>query len=212
VGFFLPKKHLLFGRQFTSFASFPNKAYFRLNFEAMAFDYLKALHIIFIVTWFAGLFYIVRLFIYQTEALDKPEPARSILRAQLDLMAKRLWLGITWPSAILTLIFGFWTLSHRWGFMQLGFMHAKLAFVFLLYVYHIVCHRIYLQLQKGEARWTSNQLRLWNEAATVLLFAIVFLIVLKNLMDMVWGVIGLLVLSALLMAAIWGYKKIRERN
>jgi protoporphyrinogen IX oxidase len=180
--------------------------------SAMAFDYLKALHIIFIVTWFAGLFYIVRLFIYQTEAMERPEAERAILKPQLDLMAKRLWLGITWPSAILTLIFGFWVLSYRWGYMQLGFMHAKLAFVFLLYIYHFICHRIYKQLQNGVSKWTSNQLRLWNEGATVLLFAIVFLIVLKNLMDMVWGVVGIIVLSALLMAGIWGYKKLRERN
>ena len=67
--------------------------------------YVKALHIIFIVTWFSGLFYIVRLFIYNTEALTEPEPAAGILQKQFSLMIKRLWLGITWPSAVLTLIF-----------------------------------------------------------------------------------------------------------
>ncbi|WP_200974138.1 CopD family protein [Echinicola sp. 20G] len=178
----------------------------------MGFEYIKALHIIFIVTWFAGLFYIVRLFIYQTEALEKSPEEQKILKPQLDLMARRLWLGITWPSAILTLIFGIWTLSYRWGYLQMGFMHAKLAFVFLLYLYHFICHKIYKNLQTGTAKWTSTQLRVWNEAATVLLFAIVFLIVLKNLMDMVWGVVGLLVLSALLMIAIKLYKKSRTRN
>ncbi|EIM76686.1 hypothetical protein A3SI_09563 [Nitritalea halalkaliphila LW7] len=146
----------------------------------MAFEYIKALHIIFIVTWFAGLFYIVRLFIYQTEAYEKPAAESAILSPQFALMAKRLWLGITWPSAILTLIFGFWTLSYRWGYMQLGFMHAKLAFVLLLYVYHYLCHILYKQLQTGATKFTSNQLRIWNEVATLFLFAIVFLIVLKN--------------------------------
>lgn len=102
----------------------------------MTFEYVKALHIIFVVTWFAGLFYIVRLFIYQTEALQKPELERSILKPQLDLMASRLWYIITWPSAVLTLIFGTWVLSYRWGYMELGFMHAKLGFVALLYIYH----------------------------------------------------------------------------
>src|SRR5690606_34717573 len=97
----------------------------------MAFEYLKALHIIFVVTWFAGLFYIVRLFIYQVEALEKPEPERGILGKQLNLMARRLWWGITWPSAILTLVFGIWVLSQRWGYLEMGFMHAKLGFVFL---------------------------------------------------------------------------------
>jgi putative membrane protein len=102
----------------------------------MGFEYVKALHLIFIVTWFAGLFYIVRLFIYQTEALEKPEQERLILKPQLDLMARRLWYIITWPSAVLTLIFGFWVLTYRWGYLQQEFMQVKLIFVLLLYVYH----------------------------------------------------------------------------
>ncbi len=178
----------------------------------MVFEYVKALHIIFVVTWFAGLFYVVRLFIYQTEALEKPEEEKKILVPQLNLMARRLWFGITWPSAILTLIFGFWVLYLRWGYMQLGFMHAKLGFVFLLYVYHFICQRQFSELQKGIAKWSSNQLRIWNEGATVLLFAIVFLIVLKSLINTFWGIIGLLGLSALLMLGIQLYKKSRVKS
>lgn len=178
----------------------------------MAFEYLKALHIVFIVTWFAGLFYIVRLFIYQTEAIARPEEERRILSPQFNLMAKRLWLGITWPSAILTLIFGVWVLSYRWGYLESGFMHAKLAFVFLLYLYHFKCHQIYKNLQQGKAVWSSNQLRIWNEAATILLFAIVFLIVLKSMLNMVYGMLGLVLLSALLMLGIKLYRSSRERN
>jgi putative membrane protein len=178
----------------------------------MAFEYIKALHIIFVVTWFAGLFYIVRLFIYQTEALDRPEAERKILSPQLNLMANRLWYIITWPSAILTLVFGFWVLYFRWGYMQLGFMHAKLGFVFVLYVYHFLCHRIFLQLQRGETKWTSTQLRMWNELSTVLLFAIVFLIVLKSIISVAWGIVGLLALSMLMMLGIKWYKGVRERT
>lgn len=178
----------------------------------MAFEYLKALHIIFVITWFAGLFYIVRLFIYQAEALEKPEHEKNILSPQLNLMAQRLWYIITWPSAILTLIFGFGVLFYRWGYMQLGFMHAKLGFVLLLYIYHFVCHKIYKDLQNGKAKWTSTQLRMWNEVATVLLFAIVFLIVLKSLISVAWGIAGLLALSILMMMGIKWYKKIREKG
>ena len=86
----------------------------------MGFEYVKALHLIFIVTWFAGLFYIVRLFIYQTEALEKSEQERQILKPQLDLMARRLWYIITWPSAVLTLIFGFWVLTLPLGIPATG--------------------------------------------------------------------------------------------
>ncbi|GGF41766.1 CopD family protein [Echinicola rosea] len=178
----------------------------------MGFEYLKALHIIFIVTWFAGLFYIVRLFIYQTEAMEKSPEEQKILKPQLDIMAKRLWLGITWPSAILTLIFGTWTLTYRLGYLELGFMHAKLGFVVLLYIYHFICHRIYKNLQNGIVKWSSTKLRIWNEVATVLLFAIVFLIVLKNLLNMLWGLIGLIGLSILLMLAIKWYKKKRHQQ
>ena len=178
----------------------------------MDFEYVKALHIIFVVTWFAGLFYIVRLFIYQTEALEKPEAERNILKPQLDLMASRLWYIITWPSALLTLVFGIWVLTYRWGYMEQGFMHAKLGFVLLLYVYHGFCHVLFKELQAGKARWTSTQLRIWNEASTILHFAIVFLIVLKNTLSMVWGVLALIGLAILLMLGIQLYKKYRLKK
>jgi putative membrane protein len=81
----------------------------------MAFLYLKAVHIVFVVTWFAGLFYLPRLMIYITEAQAKPEPERSILSQHLYTMAGRLWYGITWPSAVLTLGMGVALLILRWG-------------------------------------------------------------------------------------------------
>lgn len=176
----------------------------------MAFDYIKALHIIFIVTWFAGLFYIVRLFIYQREAYDKSPEEQRILLPTLNLMAHRLWYIITWPSAILTFIFGFWVLSYRWGFTGMGWMQAKLIFVLLLYVYQFVCHKIFLDLQKGKTTLSSMKLRIWNEVSTVLLFAIVFLVVLKSLISVVWGIAGLVGLSVLMMLGIKWYKKVRE--
>ncbi|AEL23788.1 CopD family protein [Cyclobacterium marinum] len=178
----------------------------------MTFEYIKALHIIFIVTWFAGLFYIVRLFIYQTEALDRPEAEKNILKPQLDLMANRLWYIITWPSAVLTLIFGTWVLLHRPTYLSMPFMHAKLTFVALLYIYHFRCHYIFKSLQNGKRIWNSSKLRLWNEIATLLLFAIVFLIVLKSLLNMLWGIAGLILLGASLMLATKWYKRFRERN
>jgi putative membrane protein len=103
--------------------------------------YVKALHIIFIVTWFAGMFYIVRLFIYNTEANEKQEPARSILKDQFLIMIKRLWFGITWPSAILTLLFGTW----MWYLLGTTpqWLTIKLGFVVGLYAYHFTLHVIF---------------------------------------------------------------------
>jgi putative membrane protein len=131
-------------------------------------DYLslKALHIIFIVTWFAGLFYIVRLFIYQTEALAQAEPDRTILQKQLSKMSRLLWFVITWPSAIITLILGIALLVVQPSWLSLPFMHIKLTFVLILYLYHIGCHIVYRQLQQGVSKYSSLQLRVWNEVAT----------------------------------------------
>lgn len=178
----------------------------------MGFEYVKALHIIFVVTWFAGLFYIVRLFIYQTEAMQRPENERAILKPQLDLMTSRLWYIITWPSAVLTLIFGTWVIAYRWDYLEMGFMQAKLGFVLVLYIYHGFCHVLFKELQGGRTRWTSTQLRLWNEIATMLLFAIVFLIVLKSALSMAYGMLGLISLGITLMIATKLYKKYRTKS
>lgn len=177
-------------------------------------DYLnvKALHIIFVVTWFAGLFYIVRLFIYHTEALSKPEPERSILSDQLGLMSKKLWYVITWPSAILTLIFGPWMLILQPAWLSQPFMHIKLTFVTGLLIYHVICHRIFKNLQKGETKFTSTQLRIWNEVATIILVAVVFLIVKKNTISWLWGTIGIIGFAVILMLAVKIYKRIRENS
>src|SRR6187551_1744590 len=99
--------------------------------------YIKALHIIFIVTWFAGMFYMVRLFIYITEAQAKGEVEKRILTDQFSIMIRRLWLGITWPSAILTLVFGGWIalISPFVNPIQ-PWLWIKLSFVAVLYAYH----------------------------------------------------------------------------
>lgn len=176
----------------------------------MSFLYIKALHIVFVVTWFAGLFYIVRLFIYFAEADGKPEPEKSILQKQYRLMQKRLWYGITWPSAVLTLLFGL-TMLHLYGGIP-GWLVWKLCFVGGLYIYHFLCHRIFQQQQKGIIRYSSTKLRVWNEVATVFLISIVFLVILKNSLSMLWGILGLIAFSAVLMLAIRAYKKVRTKS
>jgi putative membrane protein len=172
--------------------------------------YIKSLHIIFIVTWFSGLFYVVRLFVYHTEAAAKSEPERTILLQQFRVMIRRLWLGITWPSAILTLIFGPWLL------LLLGYMPTwlwiKLGFVLGLYGYHFSLQYIYKQQMKGIFRYSSQQLRIWNEVATIFLVAIVMLAEVKENMSWAWGLIGLIVFVVALMAAIRIYKILRIKK
>jgi len=176
----------------------------------MTFLYLKAVHIIFVVTWFAGLFYMPRLFVYITEAHEKPEPEKSILLKQLKMMASRLWYGITWPSAIVTLGLGTSLIINQPEWLQHGFMHMKLMLVFFLYVYHISLHYLFRQLKNDVIRYSSMQLRFWNEIATLFLISIVFLIVLKSALSMVWGLAGLLVITFLIMMGIRVYKKYRK--
>ena len=172
--------------------------------------YIKAIHIIFIVTWFAGMFYIVRLFIYNTEAGEKGEMEKNILRQQFSVMIRRLWLGITWPSAILTVIFGGWT---AWLLGTIpSWLWIKLGFVCGLYAYHFTLHRVYREQAKGLFRFSSNQLRIWNEVATVFLVAIVILVVVKQNISVVWGLAGLTAFIFLLMSAIRIYRLVRMRN
>lgn len=171
---------------------------------------IKALHIIFIVTWFAGLFYIVRLFVYQAEAERKDEPEKSILTRQYKIMTKRLWYGITWPSFVLTLLFGPWLLYLMPQLIKMPYMHIKLAFVAGLVVYHIICHVYFLKLQKGENTKSGTFFRIWNEVATFFLVAIVFLIVMKSTMNWVYGTLGFVLFGILIMMAIKIYKRFRE--
>lgn len=176
------------------------------------YNYIKALHIIFVVTWFAGLFYIPRLFIYHIEADAKSSPEREILTQQLKLMTKRLWYIITWPSAILCTLFALWLLHMNAGLIGMPWMQVKLSFVVLLFVYHFKCHQMFKQLQRDEVKYSSRFMRIWNEVATLVLFAVVFLAVLKNAFNWIYGVVGIVVLGILLMLGIQLYKSIRERG
>lgn len=170
--------------------------------------YVKALHIIFVVTWFSGLFYIVRLFVYTAEANEKQEPERSVLLKQFIIMQKRLWYGITWPSAVLTLIFGTW-MGILYGSLPTWLL-VKLFFVAALFIYHITLHVIFRQQQKRMFKYTSQQLRIWNEVATIFLIAIVMLAVVKQLLSVAWSIGVLIVFSVVLLTAIRIYKRYRK--
>ena len=176
------------------------------------YNYIKSLHLIFVITWFAGLFYIVRLFVYQIEASHKTSPDKEILQSQYKIMTYRLWYIITWPSAILATIFAIWLLILMPAWLQMPWMHVKLGFVFALLLYHGKCQQIYNHLQKDDVKYSSNFMRLWNEGATIILFAIVFLVILKNAFNWIYGVLGIFLFSIIIMLGFKFYKKIRQRN
>ena len=176
------------------------------------YNYIKSLHLIFVVTWFAGLFYEPRLFIYHIEASKKSSPAKEILVSQLKIMSRRLWYIITWPSAILASIFAIWLLVLMPGLLYQSWMLIKTVFIFLLYAYHLKTHQMFLELQRDEIRYSSNFMRIWNEGATLFLFAIVFLAIVKSAIHWVFMVLGTFGLIVLLMVAIKLYKRLRDKS
>ncbi|MBT8317438.1 MAG: hypothetical protein HKP59_07420 [Lutibacter sp.] len=178
----------------------------------MDYLYIKSLHIIFITTWFAGLFYIIRLFIYYKEAQEKIEIEKNILLKQYKLMIKRLWYIITWPSAVLATLFAIWLLILQPGWLQQNWMLIKLGFVAALFIYHWSCQVLYNQIEKGHLNYSSFALRIWNEVATIILFACVFLVVLKTSFGWIFGVLGIVGVSVLLMLGVKLYKNIRAKN
>jgi len=152
-------------------------------------DYLiaKCIHIIFVVSYFAGLFYMVRLFIYHTEALEKEEPERSILHKQFSFMEERLWNIITVPALILMVLSGIYMFyAMQWVYFTQGWMHVKLLFIAFLLWYHYFSWRIMKRLQAGQTTLTSVQLRMLNEVATIILFVVVFAVVLRGYFVAYW--------------------------
>ncbi len=176
------------------------------------YQYILSIHIIFVVCWMAGLFYMVRLFIYHTEAQAKPEPDRTILSKQFEVMESKLWWIITTPSMYIVILAGATMLHIVPAWFQQGWMHIKLAFVIGLIIYHFICQKKMVQMRNGVFKWTSTQLRLWNELATLFLFAIVFLVVLKSTLNWVFGVLGIFSLGIILMIAVKIYKRFREKK
>ena len=180
----------------------------------MTYDHIKAIHIIFVTSWFAGLFYLPRLFVYHTEANDKPDLERSIIQEQFKKMEKILFNAIMVPAMWLTVISGITMVYWTWwdSFSAHGWLHIKLSFVVGLIIYHFYCRKLIAELRQDKFRFTGFQLRLFNEIATVFLFAIVFLVVLKNSVDWIWGILGLILFAVIIMSAVRIVKKIREKK
>lgn len=173
---------------------------------------IKSLHVISIVTWFAGLFYMPRLFVYFAEANEKSEPEKSILQNQFKIMQRRLWNGITIPSSIAVLILGISLLQNFMPITNYPWLILKLVFVTALYGYFIFLHKIFKQQQQNIISYSPTALRVINEISTIFLFAIVFLVILKSVINMIYGLIALIVLVIILMIAIKIYKNIREKQ
>lgn len=176
------------------------------------FNIVKSLHLIFMVSWFAALFYMPRLLIYFVESNDKEATVQQILKKQYAIMQRKLWYIIGWPAMLLTITFGVWMLVLRPIYLQEMWMLVKLSFVVALIFYHLFTHSFYRKQNNEKLSLGSFKLRLWNEVATVLLIAIMFTVVFKDGMSWIYGVIGILGIAVILTFAVRRYKKWREKN
>ncbi len=178
----------------------------------MAYYWFKAFHLIGVVVWFAGLFYMVRLFVYHAEASQQPEPAQTILKKQYELMEKRLYNIITTPGMVVTVAMAIGLISTEPDILKSSWIHIKLGLVVLLLLYHFYCGWVMKQLEKGESKLTGQQFRALNEAPTILLVVIVLLAVFKNNLPLditTWLIAALVIFMA---ASIQLYAKKRRKD
>jgi len=167
---------------------------------------LKTIHLISVVAWFAGLFYVGRLFIYFKEASAYELKKKKILQYQFLLMTKRCMYIITWPSLIVSTIFGLYMLHQNPSLIYLNWMIIKLVFVTILIFYTAYCQKILFQMIKGSINFSDFKLRLWNEFATLLLISIISLAILKTAMSWIKAVIVFLIIGISLFSLIKLYK------
>jgi putative membrane protein len=174
--------------------------------------WFKTLHIVGVVVWFAGLFYLVRLFIYHREAADLEPAIRDAFQGQYTLMERRLANIITTPGMVVTVTMAAGLLLLQPAWLREGWMHGKLALVGALLLYHLFCYRLMGQLERGECRWSGRQLRALNELPTLLLVLVVMLVVFKNQFPTgaaTWLLVFLVVFMA---ASIQFYARWRRRR
>ncbi|MEJ2881371.1 CopD family protein [Pedobacter sp. GR22-6] len=176
------------------------------------YQYFKAVHIVFVISWMAGLFYILSLFIYHTEANEKPEPEKSILQKQFVKMEDTLWKIIATPAMVISVLAGVGMLSINSGLLQMDWMWVKLGFVIGLLVYHFICQNIVSQLKKNQFKMSSFQLRLWRELATIFMIAIVFIVIIKSALNWIYGLAGIMGIAMLIMMAVKWYKYYRKKH
>jgi putative membrane protein len=167
--------------------------------QPMTYLWFKAFHIVGVVVWFAGLFYLVRLYVYHAEANEQPEPARSILQQQYQIMEMRLYRLITTPGMVLTVAMAIAMLITMPAYLKDLWLHVKLGLVVLLIGYHHYCGRLMKQMANGQFKLSSQQFRWLNEVPTVFLVLIVLLAVFKNnfpTAPAAWGIFAMIVAMA----------------
>ena len=178
----------------------------------MSYYWLKTFHIVGVVVWFAGLFYLVRLLVYHQEAEQKENPAKDILQAQFTIMENRLYSIITKPGMYVTVGTALGLLYVLPGYHMMAWLHAKLFFVFVLILYHFYCAKVMREIQQGCSTWSAQKLRALNELPTLLLILIVMLVIFKDEFPRSASVWLMVFLVVTMVASIQLYAKKRRRD
>lgn len=177
-----------------------------------AYLFFKSFHIIGFVTWFAGLFYLVRMFVYFAEAKDQPEAIRDAWKNQLILMQDRVYKIITTPAMVITWTFGISMLVVNPAWLSQPWMHLKLTLLLLMVLYHFYCKRVIGQNKANKNTLTAFQFRLINELPTLFLVSIVLLAVLKNIVNFLYLFVGIIAFGILLYLSAKAYKNYRLKK
>ncbi len=173
----------------------------------MIYLYLKACHVIAVVCWYAGLFYLPRLFVYDIEAAQKSELERGVLQTQLRLMQRRLYFGIMWPSMVVSWIIGLWLMVTTGAYLAPWF-HFKISMVILLSVFHLFSGKVRKQLLLDNCQFNSKQMRIINEIPGIFLIGIVLTVYLKNEVS-VGTISGFVLVSlAVMLAFVYGKRSV----
>lgn len=173
----------------------------------------KALHFVGLVGWFGGLFYLVRIFVYHVEAMDKVEPERSILTRQYNIMEWRVYKIICVSGLLLTWIFGTLIIfAYGWEWFKINtWLHFKIGLVILLSGYQHYCKSIIKKLEKGIPVMTSFRFRLFNEVPSILLLAIVLLAVFRNTLDFGKAMLGIVTFALAIYLITRAYRSMRDQ-
>ncbi len=174
----------------------------------------KALHIIGFVAWFGGLFYMVRIFVYHTEAYDKEQPDQDILSNQFHIMEKKVLNIICRPAMLITWVFGvLMIITYGMDWFKVNYwLHAKLLMVLLLSGYTDYCGRLIKKLVVGKTSFSSFQFRLFNEVPTLFLIAIVLIAVYQNNLNYLYTIIGILISGLVMYVIAKAVKNKREQQ
>lgn len=180
----------------------------------MLYTIIKAIHIIFMVSYFAGIFYLVRLFVYYKDTDEFEETKKQVLREQYLFMARRLWNIITVPAGVIMLVSGLVLIYLNFGLMKTPWFHLKLTFLVGLALYHYWCWKKILQIKtlNGNILPIANiKLRQANEIATFILFLVVFTVILKSMVISFWWqlIVGFILLVLLIMTTV---KLVNKKN